>query len=107
MPLTPIASRPWNESADVGMSLGLNNGRPWIADPDIYQEWKKGPAGPSLLRLGGPEGNRTPDLFHAKEARSRCATGPDCATAPKHCTRASRRAAIATPQPAVPVSASA
>src|SRR6478672_11940144 len=26
--------------------------------------------------VGGPEGNRTPDLFHAKEARSRCATGP-------------------------------
>ncbi len=26
--------------------------------------------------MGGAEGNRTPDLFHAKEARSRCATAP-------------------------------
>ncbi len=26
---------------------------------------------------GGAEGNRTPDLFHAKEARSRCATAPE------------------------------
>jgi hypothetical protein len=42
---------------------------------------KEGPEGPSVNCFGGPEGNRTPDLFHAKEARSRCATGPyrvDC-----------------------------
>ena len=30
---------------------------------------KYAPGGRSHCRVGGPEGNRTPDLFHAKEAR--------------------------------------
>ncbi|MFN0072063.1 MAG: hypothetical protein ACKVVP_11315 [Chloroflexota bacterium] len=34
--------------------------------PALDQE--KGPFGPSRYGLGGPEGNRTPDLFHAKKA---------------------------------------
>src|SRR6185369_2883641 len=37
---------------------------------------KNAPKGVHLVASGGPEGNRTPDLFHAKEARSRCATAP-------------------------------
>jgi hypothetical protein len=75
----------WPGSPSTWESPSISSDVPPRADPSrfprrpertIPHSKAKAPWGPWLAGCGGPEGNRTPDLFHAKEARSRCATGP-------------------------------
>jgi hypothetical protein len=67
IPSPPMPSRIWKVTVGLRVSLGIRNSRMASMNPRLLLRMEKGPEGPSRVRLGGPEGNRTPDLFHAKE----------------------------------------
>src|SRR6185295_15420663 len=58
---------PWKRARDRATSAFDERARPVSAELQEPTRRKRSPVGSSQWHSGGPEGNRTPDLFHAKK----------------------------------------